>query len=61
MKFGYYALLGYCQRVVEIPYRRFGTDKLSRIVGKELTTTRCLIVQKIAVLVYCAAEAQNHP
>ena len=36
------------QRVVVISYRRFGT------------TTRCVITQKSAVLIYFAAEAWNH-
>jgi hypothetical protein len=48
MKFEYYALLGYFQRVVAIPYRT---------VGKELNATRCVIVQKSAVLVFYTAEA----
>jgi hypothetical protein len=33
------------------------TDRLSRNVGRELTTTRRVIGQKSAVLVYFAAEA----
>jgi len=36
-----------------------GTDRLCRNVGKELTTTRCVIAQKSAVLIYFAAEACN--
>jgi len=33
------------------------TDRLSRNVGKEFATTRCLITQRSAVLSYFAAEA----
>jgi hypothetical protein len=47
------------QRVVVFPYRRFFLDsrslkmvpdRLSRNVGKKITTTRCAITQKSAVL-----------
>ena len=34
-------------------------DRLSRNVGKEITTTRCIATQKIAVLVCFVAEAWN--
>ena len=37
-----------------------GTDRLSRNDGKELTTTRCEITQKTAVIIYFAAEASNY-
>jgi len=35
----------------------YGTDKLSRNVGKELPLPLCVTTQKSAVLIYFAAEA----
>jgi len=34
-------------------------DSLSRKVGKEITTTRCVIAQKGAILMHLAAEARS--
>ena len=34
-----------------------GTERVSRNVGKTITTTRCVITQKSAVLICFAAEA----
>jgi len=54
-------------REVVVSYRRFpcsrdlehGTDRLSRNVGKELTTSRTVVTQKSPVLIHFAVEAWN--
>jgi hypothetical protein len=58
------------QRVVAIPYRRFGTTcrtlpkrRVRKVVQKRrygIITTRCVRAQKNAVLIYFAGEASNH-
>jgi hypothetical protein len=42
------------QHEVVIPYRRFGTT-----YRLEITTTRCVIAKKSAVIIYFAVEAWN--
>jgi len=48
------------QRVVLIPYRRFGTTYRSLLQGpriqEEITTTFCVMTQKSAVFLYFEAE-----
>ena len=36
-----------------------GTDRFSQNAGKKITTTRCVMAQKSAVLIYLEAEAWN--
>jgi len=42
------------QGVAVNPYRRLGTTYRSRNVGREITTTRCVIARKNAVVIYLA-------
>jgi hypothetical protein len=57
------------KRVVEIPYRRFGTTYRSHLLGsiyqmskrrQKITRTRCVIIQKNAVLLCSVTETWNH-
>jgi hypothetical protein len=48
------------QQVVVISYGRFGTTYRPYLQGKnreEITTTRCVITQKIPVVIYFVTEA----
>jgi hypothetical protein len=64
-----WALLDYYEASRGISYRHFGTTYRSDLISnnfilacqQEITTTRCVIAQKSAVIIQFAAEAWNNP